>query len=245
MRLRPADILKCCLFYVWNPDCWYSALESHTYGAVHGRAAVTDQVGVNGSKNLGMVWIRCSWPVVAVGLTQVLNKEAEVYYGLKAPDNAPRFIIICMDSIAEDLPEMVDRLQEQHPRATIIAFGLRLDLALAQAALQSGAQGFVHAGMQPRQIIRALQVASEGELVAPRQLLEYFIVEGNSAGVTALSARQREILDLVAKGLSNAQIAQQLYLSESTVKQHLRATYKLLGVKNRTEAAKLLREANQ
>ncbi len=56
-----------------------------------------------------------------------------------------------------------------------------------------------------------------------------------------LWARQREILELVVEGLSNAEIAGRLYLSESTIKQHLRAAYKVLGVRNRTEAAKTMR----
>jgi DNA-binding NarL/FixJ family response regulator len=58
-----------------------------------------------------------------------------------------------------------------------------------------------------------------------------------------LSFRQRQILELVVEGLSNAEIAGRLYLAESTVKQHLRAAYKLLGVRSRTEAAKLIRDA--
>jgi DNA-binding NarL/FixJ family response regulator len=49
-------------------------------------------------------------------------------------------------------------------------------------------------------------------------------------------------LELIVEGLSNTEIAGRLYLSESTVKQHLRAAYKLLGVSNRTEAAKTMRE---
>jgi DNA-binding CsgD family transcriptional regulator len=53
-----------------------------------------------------------------------------------------------------------------------------------------------------------------------------------------LSARQQEILELVAKELSNAQIAQRLFVTESTVKQHLYKAYKILGVRNRREAAK-------
>jgi DNA-binding NarL/FixJ family response regulator len=49
-------------------------------------------------------------------------------------------------------------------------------------------------------------------------------------------------LELAVEGLSNAEIAGRLYLSESTIKQHLRAVYKVLGVRNRTEAAKTMRD---
>ncbi len=56
-----------------------------------------------------------------------------------------------------------------------------------------------------------------------------------------LGSRKVEILEMVVEGLSNAQIAKRLYLTESTVKQHLRAAYKALGVKNRNQAAALLR----
>jgi DNA-binding NarL/FixJ family response regulator len=50
-------------------------------------------------------------------------------------------------------------------------------------------------------------------------------------------------LELVVEGLSNAEIAGRLYLSESTINQHLRAVYKVLGVRNRTEAAKTMRDS--
>ena len=97
--------------------------------------------------------------------------------------------------------------------------------------------------MRPEQIVRTIEVVAEGEIVAPRELLGYLIAK-DSADLNVLSARQREILKLVGEGLTNAQIAKKLLLSESTVKQHLRAAYKVLGVKNRTEAAKLIRNSN-
>jgi DNA-binding NarL/FixJ family response regulator len=50
-------------------------------------------------------------------------------------------------------------------------------------------------------------------------------------------------LQLVAEGLTNAQIGKRLFLTESTIKQHLRGVYKTLGVENRTQAAKLMRRA--
>jgi DNA-binding NarL/FixJ family response regulator len=67
------------------------------------------------------------------------------------------------------------------------------------------------------------------------------LTNDHSGDLGALSVRQREILGHVVEGLSNAEIGRRLYLSESTIKQHLRAAYKLLGVSNRTEAAKTMR----
>jgi DNA-binding NarL/FixJ family response regulator len=121
-------------------------------------------------------------------------------------------------------------------------FGSQLDLALACATLKNGADGFVHAQMHPAQVLRAVEVVQRGELAAPRQLLGYFFSQNENPKIGDLSARQREILKLVVEGLSNAEIAGRLYLSESTIKQHLRAVYKVLGVRNRTQAAKTMRE---
>jgi DNA-binding NarL/FixJ family response regulator len=96
--------------------------------------------------------------------------------------------------------------------------------------------------MDPAQVLSAVEVVQKGELAAPRQLLGYFLSQNEKPEIGDLSARGREILEMVVEGLSNAQIAARLYLSESTIKQHLRAVYKVLGVRNRTQAAKLMRE---
>jgi DNA-binding NarL/FixJ family response regulator len=115
-----------------------------------------------------------------------------------------------------------------------------VDLPLARAALRHGARGFIHAGMELDQIARAVEVAHEGEIVAPRKLFEYLIANYGPKALDALTIRQREILRLVAQGLSNTQIAKNHFLSESTAKQHLRATYKVIGVSDRKEAARLI-----
>ena len=62
--------------------------------------------------------------------------------------------------------------------------------------------------------------------------------------INILSDRQREILNLLGEGLTNGQVAKRLFLTESTVKQHLRAAYKVLGVSNRTQAIRLLRNGD-
>ena len=190
---------------------------------------------------LGLVWINCDpHSVVSIGLRQTLEERATVQVGRQNGNDAPSSIVLCSDDV-EGISDSVGRIKEQNPGASVLVFGLHEDLPLARAALRAGARGFVHAGMRPEQLLRAVEVAAEGEIVAPRRLLEYLINHEEHTDLGALTARQREILSLVVEGLSNAEIGNRLYLSESTIKQHLRAAYKALEVKNRTEAANLIR----
>jgi DNA-binding NarL/FixJ family response regulator len=189
---------------------------------------------------LGLVWVDCPYPVVAAGLKSALEGKARVHLGTTPPAGEVPSSAIFDTGGVEGLSEGIKRIQEINPEISILVFGLYVDLPLIRAALRLGAQGFVHAGMEPEQIARAVEVAAKGEVVAPRKLLEFLIANEEPADLDALTPRQREILGLVAEGLSNAQIAKRLFLSESTVKQHLRATYKVLGVKDRKEAARLL-----
>lgn len=204
---------------------------------------MTAQLDEDPSGCLGLVWIDCPYPVVQVGLARILEAEARVHTGRELGEEAPSVVIFCFGGL-EGLLEGVKRIRKQSRNAVIIVFGLHLDLSAARTALRAGARGFIHAGMQPKQIVRAVEVALEGEIVAPRQLLEYLISNDELADLNILSERQREILELVGEGLANAQIAKRLYLTESTVKQHLRTAYKALGVKNRTEAARLVRDSD-
>jgi DNA-binding NarL/FixJ family response regulator len=200
--------------------------------------------GTSAAKPLGLVWVDCPHSVVSAGLVRALEKQAMVHQGPKPPEDVPSCIILCANS-HEGLSKRVEFYREQNLDAPpVVVFCPQLDLPLARDALQAGASGFVHAEMMPDQLLRALAVVARGELVAPRELLRYLLNEDVPANLGALSARQREILGYVVEGLSNAEIGRRLYLSESTIKQHLRAAYKLLGVSNRTEAANLFRRGN-
>src|SRR5215217_4536600 len=195
-------------------------------------------------KHLGLVWVDCPRSVVSAGLVRALEKRATVHQGLKPPRDVPSCIILCANS-REDLSKRVEFYRELSQGAPpVVVFSPKLDLPLARDALQAGASGFVHAEMTPDQLLRAVAVAARGELVAPRELLRYVLSEDAPANLGALSVCQREILGHVVEGLSNAEIGRRLYLSESTIKQHLRAAYKLLGVRNRTEAANLFRRGD-
>jgi DNA-binding NarL/FixJ family response regulator len=196
------------------------------------------------AKPLGLVWVVSpSYSITTEGLKKVLEDKADVKIGRQSLAGSPSCVVLYAGGgVEEGWLEDMGRIRELYPGVPLLVLGSQLDLGLASAALKDGADGFVHAQMHPAQVLRAVEVVQKGELAAPRQLLRYFLSQNENPKIGELSARQREILELVVEGLSNAQIAGRLYLSESTIKQHLRAAYKVLGVQNRTEAAKTMRK---
>ena len=194
------------------------------------------------SKPLGVVLVVTSYPLVAAGLEKILEGKADVRLEANSFAGRPSCVLLHADGTGEGFVDEMRRARELYPYVPLLVFGSHLDLALAEAALKNGADGFVHAAMDGPQVLRAVEVVQKGELAAPRQLLGYLLSKDELPDVVALSARQQEVLELVVEGLSNAEIAGRLYLSESTIKQHLRAAYKLLGVRNRTEAANMIKK---
>src|SRR5215212_7617753 len=198
-------------------------------------------------KPLGLVWVVTpSYSITTEGLKKVLESKADVHSGGESCAGSPSCVVLYAGGMEEGgmeegCLEGIGGIRELYPGVPLLVFGSQLDLALARAALKNGANGFVHAQMHPAQVLRAVEVVQKGELAAPRQLLGYLLSQNENPKIGELSARQREILELLVEGLSNAEIAGRLYLSESTIKQHLRRAYKVLGVKNRTEAAKTMR----
>ena len=120
------------------------------------------------------------------------------------------------------------------------------------AALQAGASGFLLKDAVPADIIAAIRVVSAGEaLLAPsvtRRLLDRFATSPQLAamvppeGLDLLTEREREVMALVVRGLSNSEIRQQLYLSEPTVKTHVGRILMKLGVRDRVQLVVLAYE---
>jgi len=195
-------------------------------------------------KPLGLVWVVVpSYSITTAGLEKILEGKAEVKIGGESSAGSPSCVVLYAGRLEEGCLDSIGRIRELYPGVPLLVLGSQLDLELAWASLKNGADGFVHAQMDPSQVLRAVEVVQRGELAAPRQLLGYFLLsQKENPKIGDLTARQGEILEMVVEGLSNAQIAGRLYLSESTIKQHLRAVYKELGVSNRTQAAKTMRE---
>ncbi|MDA3644725.1 response regulator transcription factor [Saccharopolyspora indica] len=121
----------------------------------------------------------------------------------------------------------------------------------ALSALRSGASGFLLKDTPPENLVSAVRsVASGDAVVSPsvtKRLLDRFLGEGggelrDASVLDALTEREREVLVLVAKGLSNTEIAGKLFLSEATVKTHLGRILSKLDLRDRVQAVVLAYE---
>jgi DNA-binding NarL/FixJ family response regulator len=135
-------------------------------------------------------------------------------------------------------------LGETHPPRVLMLTTFDLDDYI-YAALQAGASGFLLKDSEPEDLLRAVRVVAGGEaLLAPsitRRLIENFVEARprQPAGATALNGltdREREVLRLMALGMSNAEIAASLFIAEQTTKTHVSRILQKLGLRDRVQA---------
>ncbi len=119
-------------------------------------------------------------------------------------------------------------------------------------ALRAGASGFLLKDVPPEQLVAGIRAVASGDaLLAPsvtRRVIEEFVrrppasVRTHSPKLSELTARELEVLTLIARGLSNAEIAKELFVSETTVKTHVRHVLMKLAVRDRVQAVVLAYE---
>ncbi len=137
------------------------------------------------------------------------------------------------------------RLRQVAPQVAIVVLAATEDHADLAAAVRAGARGYLLRTTAPDELVEALRTVAGGEslldpAVASRLLDEFAVLmrrsEAVGEGPGALTPRELEVLSLVAKGLNNRAIGERLYISESTVKNHVRSIHEKLQVHSRMEA---------
>jgi DNA-binding NarL/FixJ family response regulator len=119
------------------------------------------------------------------------------------------------------------------------------------AALRAGASGFLLKDVTPEQLVASVRMVGEGDaLLAPsitRRLVERFARRDqavtSNADLSTLTPREVDVLRLIARGLSNAEIAERLFVSEATVKTHVARILAKLALRDRVQAVVLAYES--
>ena len=119
------------------------------------------------------------------------------------------------------------------PDAKVVVFSSDEDNAVIHAALGEGAAGYVPKSTNADLIVSALKLVADGGRYIPTQVLHRF---APPAPGRPLTERQKAVLRLIALGCSNRRIAEELTVSENTVKQHINGVLRALGAASRSEA---------
>jgi DNA-binding NarL/FixJ family response regulator len=185
-------------------------------------------------------------PVVRDGLRAMLATQpdmelvGEAATGIEAVERVRtlRPDVVLMDLQMPDLdgPAAIATLRERAPGVRVLVlttFGTDADIT---RAVDAGATGYLLKDAPREQLFGAIRAAARGEAVLSPSVATRVLGRMRAPAEEALSPRELEILQAVARGLSNKDIGRRLYVSEATVKTHLLRVFSKLGVDDRTAA---------
>ncbi|MDQ4103624.1 MAG: response regulator transcription factor [Actinomycetota bacterium] len=200
-------------------------------------------------------------PLVRAGIVMLVNAEEDISVVAEAADGqealnqvrAQRPDVVLMDvrmpgtdGVAATRAMVEEGLTAQsgQPVGIIILTTYHIDEAV-YAALRAGASGFLLKDAAPAEIVNAIRSVVAGEAwldpAVARRLIDEFAARPEPhtptpAEMAQLTPREREVLSLMARGLSNADVAHELFISEATVKTHLARVMMKLGVREKAQA---------
>jgi DNA-binding NarL/FixJ family response regulator len=136
-------------------------------------------------------------------------------------------------------PAAITQFAERFPGVPILVLSGAASGAEVQAVLQAGARGFLPKTATPEQFTHTIHLLLAGGTSVPPEVLLSGgrTPEGAPPWLSALTPRETDVLRATARGLSNKEIARELDLAEVTIKLHLSAIFRKMGVRSRTEAA--------
>lgn len=153
------------------------------------------------------------------------------------PRLAPDVIVLDLVLPGMTGVEAARRLKQHHPDVKVVALTSFAGQDMVIPAVRAGVAGYLLKDVGATELADALRAAHAGGSPLHPQVAATVMASVNSQSTDSLTAREREVLRLVARGLSNRLIARELALAEKTVKTHVSAILSKLGVSDRTQAA--------
>ncbi|MEV6109924.1 response regulator transcription factor [Streptomyces sp. NPDC051940] len=164
--------------------------------------------------------------------------------------HAPDLVVMDLGLPGRSGIEAIREVLAAHPEVHVLVMTMSEDDDSLLAAMRAGARGYLLKGASRDEILRALHtVAGGGAVFSPQLAGRIGVLFASVRGTTAaaafptLTAREREVLDLLASGLGYGQIARSLFLAEKTVRNHVGSVFAKLRVHDRAEAVVRARDA--
>ena len=190
--------------------------------------------------------------VVREGLRLALLRSPHIRVVGEAPDGEtavslaerrrPDVIVMDLRMPGMDGIEATEEIMRRLPDAKVLIFTAYSERALLQRGLESGARGYILKEAPHETLLRAIEKVAAGETFVDPALMS--VLTGARGATDVLTPREREILQLLADGMSNADVAGQLFISQETVKSHVRHILTKLEADTRTQAVAIaLRDA--
>ena len=168
-------------------------------------------------------------------VASVADREQAVAAAL---DTGPDVVLMDLEMPTLDGIEATRALRQRDSQARVVILTTFSDRERILGAIDAGALGYLLKDAEHDEIIRGVRAAAIGDApLAPRAAREMLARLAPVPSRVPLSARELEVLKLVAKGLPNKLIARELEISEKTVKAHLTSVFSQIGVTDRTQAA--------
>jgi two-component system, NarL family, response regulator len=183
-------------------------------------------------------------PVVREGLAAIFKSQKDIKVVAEATDGAetcelcaqlaPDVLLLDLRMPRKDgLQVITEVMSHRATRPRIIVMTTYESEEDVRRALKAGAKGYLVKGTAPQQIREAVRRVAEGESLLPAAIASKL---AESMGHPELSERERQVLQYMASGRSNKEIGQVLYISENTVKAHVKSILTKLDAMGRTEA---------
>jgi DNA-binding NarL/FixJ family response regulator len=173
--------------------------------------------------------------LAAEGLEFVLFDGAEEL----PPDSSFSLVVVSVDgALSRAVGRELDRLRTVVGEVPIVIVCSEVRAGELRVALTGGADGVVLSSELDTTLAPSLAAVRAGQVCVPR-------MQARQVEPAALSAREKQILGLVVMGYMNGQIAEQLFVAESTVKSHLSSAFSKLGVRSRNEAVDLILDSER